>query len=75
MTIANRFTPLEQFPALSCEIDDEIRVVGNPYDLEGIKRQTEILGPGKIKNFGHKRRDVSWDSDKSYFFLDKKAEY
>ena len=71
--IANRFTPLssEQFPALPCESDDEIRVFANPYDVEGVKRQTEMPRLGQIQNFGRKRRDVSPDSNKSYILETK----
>jgi len=72
--IANRFTPLssEQFPALSCESDDEIRAVANPYDVEGAKRQTEMPRLGQIQNFGRKRRDVSPGSNKSYILETKR---
>ncbi|KAK2723536.1 hypothetical protein QYM36_002019 [Artemia franciscana] len=72
--IANRFTPLssEQFPALSCESDDEIRAVANPYDVEGAKRQTEMPRLGQIQNFGCKRRDVSPGSNKSYILETKR---
>ncbi|KAK2727427.1 hypothetical protein QYM36_008047 [Artemia franciscana] len=72
--IANRFTPLssEQFPALSCESDDEIRAVANPYDVEGAKRQTEMPRLGQIQNFGRKRRAVSPGSNKSYILETKR---
>ena len=74
MPIADRFTPLsrQQFPALPCERDDEIRVVGNPYDEEGVKRQTELPRLGQIQNFGRERRDISRDSNKSYILETKR---
>ena len=74
MPIADRFTPLsrQQFPALPCERDDEIRVVGNPYDEEGVKRQTELPRLGQIQNFGHERRDISRNSNKSYILETKR---
>ncbi|KAK2717322.1 hypothetical protein QYM36_006191 [Artemia franciscana] len=62
----------ERFPALPCESDDEIRVVGNLYDGEGVKRQTEMLRLGQIQNFGRERRDISRDSNKSYILETKR---